>query len=209
MKEEWYVESEINGFATIDILEDRSCSTGSFDILVMIFWKIVYVQQEVIFFIAHLHQHFEWDHLYHNSPPPPSVVLPTQLEIDHDNRNLWAGDGEDDEDEEEESEQVVELVLVDGGEDEEELDEASTKGEDAGHQGANSRMHVPYLQQPKYKTEEKIIIWKCLLFANPNCFVPGWAPDVGSGWSVQDAHMAASCIKVWLVFTRTVCPCHL
>jgi hypothetical protein len=41
---------------------------------------------------------------------------------------LGAGDGEDDEDEEEEAEQVVELVLVDGGEDEEELDEAGTKG---------------------------------------------------------------------------------
>ena len=80
-------------------------------------------------------------------PPPPSVVLSTELEINHDNRDLRTGDGEDDEHEEEEAEQVVELVLVDGGEDEEELDEAGTKGEDACHQGANGRVHVPNLQQ--------------------------------------------------------------
>ena len=71
------------------------------------------------------------------------------MEIDHDDRYLGAGDGEDDEDEEEEAEQVVELVLVDGREDEEELDEAGTKGKDASHQGANSRVHVPHLQVTK------------------------------------------------------------
>ena len=71
------------------------------------------------------------------------------MEIDHDDRYLGAGDGEDDEDEEEEAEQVVELVLVDGREDEEELDEAGTKGKDASHQGANSWVHIPHLQVTK------------------------------------------------------------
>ena len=83
------------------------------------------------------------------TPPPPSVVLPAQLEVDHDDRYLWAGDGEDDEDEEEEAEEVIELVLVDSGEDEEELDEAGAKGEDSCHQGANSRVHVPHLNRTK------------------------------------------------------------
>ena len=71
------------------------------------------------------------------------------MEIDHDDRYLGAGDGEDDEDEEEEAEQVVELVLVDGREDEEELDEAGTKGKDASHQGAHSWVHIPHLQVTK------------------------------------------------------------
>ena len=78
-------------------------------------------------------------------PPPPAVVFSTELEVDHDDGDLRAGDGEDDEDQEEEAEQVVELVLVDGGEDEEELDEAGAEREDAGHDGADSRVHVPHL----------------------------------------------------------------
>ena len=62
---------------------------------------------------------------------------------------LAAGDDEDDENQEQEPEHVVELVLVDGGEDEEELDEAGAKGEDSCHQGANSRVHVPHLKRTK------------------------------------------------------------
>ena len=80
-------------------------------------------------------------------PPPPSVVLSTELEINHDNRDLRTGDGEDDEHEEEEAEQVVELVLVDRREDEEELNEAGAKGKDARHQSANGWVHVPNLRQ--------------------------------------------------------------
>ena len=80
-----------------------------------------------------------------NVPPPPAVVLATELKVDHHNGDLGAGDDEDDEDEEEEPEQVVELVLVDSGEDEEELDEAGAKGQDARHQGAHGGVHVPQL----------------------------------------------------------------
>ena len=58
---------------------------------------------------------------------------------------LAAGDDEDDENQEQEPEHVVELVLVDGGEDEEQLDEAGSEGEDPRHHGAHCRMHVPNL----------------------------------------------------------------
>ena len=47
-------------------------------------------------------------------PPPPVVVLPTQLEVGHHYGNLGAGDDEDHKHEEEEAKQVVELVLPDG-----------------------------------------------------------------------------------------------
>ena len=42
------------------------------------------------------------------------VVLPTQLEVSHDNGHLRASDDQDDEHKEEEPKQVVELVLPNG-----------------------------------------------------------------------------------------------
>ena len=82
---------------------------------------------------------------HQEGPPPPVVVLRAELEVDHDDADLGAGDHQDDEDQKEEPEQVVELVFVDGGEDEEELDEASAEGQDPGHEGAQGRVHVPDL----------------------------------------------------------------
>ena len=73
------------------------------------------------------------------------VHLCTEVEVAEEDGGLGAGDDQDDEDEEEEAEQVVELVLVDGGENEEELDEAGAEREDAGHEGADGRVHVPHL----------------------------------------------------------------
>lgn len=61
-------------------------------------------------------------------PPPPIVVFSTKLEIDHDNRDLTAGNDENHKDEKEKSKHVVELILVDGGEDEEELNKTGSKG---------------------------------------------------------------------------------
>ena len=61
------------------------------------------------------------------------IVLCAELEIDHDDADLRAGDDQDDEDEKEESEEIVELVLVDGGEDEEQLDEAGAERQNSGH----------------------------------------------------------------------------
>ena len=86
-------------------------------------------------------------------PPPPAVILATQLEIHHDNRDLGAGDNKDHKDKEQEPEEVVELVLVYGGEDKEQLYETGAKWENAGHQSAHHGMHVPDLCRhlQKYK----------------------------------------------------------
>jgi len=61
------------------------------------------------------------------------IVLGAELEIDHDDADLRAADDENDEYEKEESEEIVELVLVDGGEDEEQLDEAGAERQNTGH----------------------------------------------------------------------------
>ena len=82
---------------------------------------------------------------HEEGPPPPVIVLGAELEIDHDDADLRAGHDQDDEYEKEESEEIVELVFVDGGEDEEQLDEAGAEGQDAGHQSAQGRVHVPNL----------------------------------------------------------------
>ena len=67
------------------------------------------------------------------------------MEVDHDDGDLAAGDDEDHEHEEQEAEHVVELVLVNRGEDEEELNEAGSEGKDSRHQRADCWMHVPNL----------------------------------------------------------------
>ena len=67
------------------------------------------------------------------------------MEVAEENCGLGAGDDQDDEHEEEEAEQVVELVLPDGGEDEEELDEHGAERQDACHQHAEHRVQVPHL----------------------------------------------------------------
>mmetsp|Transcript_17587 Transcript_17587/g.51091 ORF Transcript_17587/g.51091 Transcript_17587/m.51091 type:complete len:496 (+) Transcript_17587:327-1814(+) len=77
--------------------------------------------------------------------PPPVVVLGAELEVAHDDGDLRAGDHQDHEHEEEEAEDVVELVEPDGGEDEEELDEDRAEGQDAAHEHAEGRGHVPGL----------------------------------------------------------------
>lgn len=69
-----------------------------------------------------------WSSWYDEWSPPPVVVLSTQLEVDHYNWDLWAGDDEDDKHQEEETKQIVVLVLPDCSEDEEELNKHSSKG---------------------------------------------------------------------------------
>ena len=61
------------------------------------------------------------------SPPPPVVILSTQLKVDHNDGDLGAGDDEDDEDQKQEPEEIVELILVDSREYEEEFNEAGSK----------------------------------------------------------------------------------
>jgi hypothetical protein len=55
------------------------------------------------------------------------------LEVDEYDGDLGAGDEEDGEDDKCEAEDVVVLVHPHGGEDEEELHETRTKGQDASH----------------------------------------------------------------------------
>ena len=51
------------------------------------------------------------------------------------------------------------MVLVDGGEDEEELDEAGAEGQNPGHQGAHNRVHVPNLGWDLNEESIKSIIY--------------------------------------------------
>jgi hypothetical protein len=60
-------------------------------------------------------------------PPPPVVVLCTQMEIAKKDRRFRAGDNQNDEDKEEKSKHVVHLVRPDAVENEEQLDEDATK----------------------------------------------------------------------------------
>ena len=56
--------------------------------------------------------------------------LRDELEVDHDDRDLGAGDDEDEEDNEEEAKEVVIAMQPNARHDEEELDEDGAKGED-------------------------------------------------------------------------------
>ena len=71
-------------------------------------------------------------------PPPPTIIFTTELEIDHYDGDLWAGNAQYDEDEKEEPEEIIELVLVDSGEYEKKLDETGSKGQDSSHEGADN-----------------------------------------------------------------------
>ena len=67
------------------------------------------------------------------------MYLSTKLEVDHNDGNLRTGNDENDENEEEKAEQIVELVLPNGCEDEEQLDEHSSKRKDSSHQSTKSK----------------------------------------------------------------------
>ena len=71
--------------------------------------------------------------------PLQNAYLSTELEVRHHYGNLGAGDDEDDEHEEEEAKQVVELVLPDGGQNEEQLNKDGTEWKNAGYQGAGGK----------------------------------------------------------------------
>ena len=76
---------------------------------------------------------------------PPAVVLAAELEVAQHNGDLRAGDNQDHKHQAKEAEEVVELVEPHGGEDEEELDEDSTKRQNASDQNAKHRVHIPWL----------------------------------------------------------------
>lgn len=77
--------------------------------------------------------------------PPPVVVLGAELEVGQNDGDLDASDNKDDEDEQQEPEDVVVAVEPDSGEDEEELEEDSAEGEDAGEGDRGVGLHVPRL----------------------------------------------------------------
>jgi hypothetical protein len=64
------------------------------------------------------------------------TYLSTKLEIYHHNRDLRAGHDKDQIHKEQESKEVVKLVFPNGSEDEEQLDEDCSEGQNAGHQSA-------------------------------------------------------------------------
>jgi hypothetical protein len=64
------------------------------------------------------------------------TYLSTKLEIYHHNRDLRARHDKDQIHKEQESKEVVKLVFPNGSEDEEQLDEDCTEGQNAGHQSA-------------------------------------------------------------------------
>lgn len=79
------------------------------------------------------------------TPPMPSVIFTTQLEVRHHNRQLSTTHDKNAKDQKQESKEVVKLILPNGAEHEEQLDEDSAKREDAGHERAHHNVHVPLL----------------------------------------------------------------
>ena len=67
----------------------------------------------------------------------PWTHLSAQLEVDHKHRYLGARYHEDEKDDEEETKEVVDLVLPDGREDEEKLDEHCSERQHSGDQSTD------------------------------------------------------------------------
>ena len=66
-------------------------------------------------------------------PPPPVVVLGAEMKVGEEDGGLGTSDDENDEDEKEKAEHVVGLVGPDTIENEEELNEDATEGQNAAH----------------------------------------------------------------------------
>lgn len=78
-------------------------------------------------------------------PPPPVVILGTELEVGKHDGDLRAGDEQDDKHKGQEAKQVVELMQPHGRENEEELNEYGTEGEDTSDEAGEDGVHVPRL----------------------------------------------------------------
>ena len=78
-------------------------------------------------------------------PPPPKVVLATQLEVAENNCDLSTSDNKDHEHDEQEAKYIIELMQPDWCQNEEKLDEDSTKWEDASYQNREDWVHIPGL----------------------------------------------------------------
>jgi len=73
------------------------------------------------------------------------IVLAAELEITHHYCDFCARQDENDKDDRQKAENVVKLVKPNGGKDEEELDENSTKWQNASHKNGKEGLHVPNL----------------------------------------------------------------
>jgi len=76
------------------------------------------------------------------APPPPVVVLRTEMKVAEQDRGLRTGDDENHEHEEQESIHVIDLTGPDTVEDEEELNENAAEGEDTAHDDAGDGLSV-------------------------------------------------------------------
>jgi len=76
------------------------------------------------------------------APPPPVVILRAEVKVAEEDRGLRARDDEDHKHEEQESVHVVDLTGPDTVEDEEELDENTSEGEDTAHDDPRDGLSV-------------------------------------------------------------------
>lgn len=73
------------------------------------------------------------------------VVLTAELEVAEHNCDLSTSNQEDDKDYEQKAEDVVELVQPHWGQDEEKLNEHSSKRKDSSNENGEDRLHIPSL----------------------------------------------------------------
>jgi len=76
------------------------------------------------------------------TPPPPVIILRTQMEVAEQDGGLGAGDDQDHKHEEQESIHVINLTGPNTVEDEEQLDEDASEGEDPAHDDAGDGLGV-------------------------------------------------------------------
>ena len=74
--------------------------------------------------------------------PVPVIILTTKLEVSQDDCDFSTSNNEDEEDEKKETKNVVVSIQPNSGEDEEELKEDSTKGEDTSKRNSDDILHV-------------------------------------------------------------------
>ena len=78
-------------------------------------------------------------------PPPPMIILGAEMKVGEEDGCLGACDDENDKDEKEKAEHVVGLMGPDAVQDEKQLNEDASEGQDAAHDDARQRTRVDRL----------------------------------------------------------------